>query len=93
MPRLLYMYLFLIQLEHSHKSFGRQLNGTQGTHFFLPFPHGGAMWAPRRGLECSGEVNPPCAILRFAANSRRKRRPAVRGPGRQEKMRVIPHPA
>ena len=32
--------LFFVQFENSHKSFGRQLNSTEGTHFFLPFPPG-----------------------------------------------------
>ena len=29
--------LFLVQFENRHKSFRRQLNGTQGTHFLLAF--------------------------------------------------------
>ena len=38
--------LFLVQFENSHESFGRQLNGTQGTQFFLPFPPSFAVWVP-----------------------------------------------
>ena len=83
--RFSYLSLLLVQFEDSHEGFGGKLDGAEGVHLFLADPQKRAFAESCRSLSSSGGMDPPCAILRFAPNVRRKRRTPLCGVGRRRK--------